>query len=187
MQILWSHMDIHQVNKTMKNKKIGVMQMIVVLICAGCTARPIATRPIVSPVFVPTPTQDYSSGIRDLQENQAKWESQHITHYQMVVDGDQEFLPLLVEVKDGTVVSAVNAQGEKLSSDSDEMRYYPHYFSIPALFSFLSQMYAETPPSIGVDYDPTFGYPVGIGIDPFTEPCCQDFSISIQDFRVLSP
>src|SRR5688572_23224295 len=106
MQILWSHMDIHQVNKTMKNKKIGVMQMIVVLICAGCTARPIATRPIVSPVFVPTPTQDYSSGIRDLQENQAKWESQHITHYQMVVDGDQEFLPLLVEVMDGTVVSA---------------------------------------------------------------------------------
>lgn len=179
----------------MKNKKIGVIQiillMIFMIISAGCHSTPIAT-----PVSVPAsteppypiyPTEDYSSGIRDLQENQAKWESQQITHYEMTVDGYEEFLPMIVEVKDGDVVSVVNAQGKKVLMDSDEMRNYPHLFSIPALFSYLSQTYADSPPSMSVDYDPVLGYPVSIHIDPFTEPCCQDFSFYIQDFHILSP
>ena len=164
-----------------------IILVVWIISSSGCASTP-APEPTATewpyPIY---PTEDYSSRIRDLQENQAKWESQQITHYQMTVDGDLLSSSLTIEVKDGSLVSAVNEQGEKVSSDGHEMRYYPFVFSIPALFDYISQTYAEIPPSMAVDYDPTLGYPVVIHVDPFSEPCCQDFSIYIQDFHILSP
>ena len=36
-----------------------------------------------------------------------------------------------------------------------------------------------------VSYNPTYGYPENIYIDPYSEPCCQDYEIEVKDFQIL--
>jgi hypothetical protein len=170
--------------------------MLLLVSCQAGSLQPISTPTFMFDVDEPnyefTPRYSPANFENELEKNRAKWESLHITHYQMSVDlpyssegYDPMLMPLIVEVKDGNVVSVTNTQGEKVSSDDDI--YYDHYFfSVPGLFSYVSETYLEKPPSIEVSYDPTFGYPNTIYIDPWMEPCCQDFTISVQDFQVLS-
>ena len=134
---------------------------------------------------------------RELDQNRAKWESQHITHYRMSLnlpydDYSYDQMPLTVEVKDGKVISATDARGETVSPAGTILVFSspfdsPSAFTIPSLFSYVYKTIWEKPPEIDISYDPTLGYPKSIYIDPYTEPCCQEFSISVQDFQVLSP
>ncbi len=131
---------------------------------------------------------------REFEQNRALWESQHITHYRMSVNLPYETtyygqlpMPLIIEVKDGNVVSVIDAQGDKISNmdDGRSAYYYENYFTVPGLFSYVHKYYLEKPPSINVSYDPTLGFPDSIYINPYTEPCCDDFGIEIRDFQVL--
>lgn len=125
----------------------------------------------------------------ELKRNQAKWGSQHIPHYKMSLDLPFNNSLLTVEVKDGKVVSVVDALGETVNSTDlkSSNDYYPNVFTIPDLFSFLGHEILNKPPTITVTYDPNLGYPTSIYIDPWTEPCCEDFTITVQDFHTLQP
>ncbi len=129
---------------------------------------------------------------RELEQNQAKWGGQHITHYQMSVTIlgyalDGKGMPLRVEVKDSKVISVVDSQGNNLPlvNDPDTSFFYPETFTIPGLFSYAHQTIWKKLPFINISYDPALGYPTSIYVDPYREPCCQDFQIEIQDFQVL--
>jgi len=155
----------------------------------SCNTTPEATStypPI--PIY---PTENYSSELRELKQNQTKWESQHITHYRMLIESDKDGgLPsVTVEVKDGNIVSVVASQGIEIlpNENKDTVYIFQDWFTVPSLFSYISQYYLDNPPSMRVIYDPMFGHPTSIYIDPFTEPCCQDFSIDIRDFQILEP
>ncbi len=130
---------------------------------------------------------------RELDQNLAKWQSQHITHYRMSVHLPYSTMrasptPFTVDVRDGKVVSVVDALGQRISSENDaDFSYDSQYFTIPGLFSYAYQTIWEKPPLIRVFYDPALGYPDSIYVDPYTEPCCQDFAIAVQDFQVLPP
>ena len=132
--------------------------------------------------------------IRELEQNQVKWGNQHIAHYSMSVDLPYETtyygelpMPLTVEVKDNNVVSVTDAQGDIISAEesNNSAYYYQNFFTVPGLFAYVHQYYLERPPSIEIIYDSVFGFPGSIYIDPYTEPCCQDFQITIDDFQVL--
>lgn len=132
---------------------------------------------------------------RELEQNRLKWESQKITHYQISLYLPTRIyyyydrMPITFEVKDGKVISMVNALGETVvpgdlwynASDS------PKTFTIPGLFSYADQKIRERPPVIRVSYNPSLGYPTEIYINPYVEPCCQDFSFTVQNFQVLPP
>jgi hypothetical protein len=129
---------------------------------------------------------------RELQQNWARWESQHITHYRMSLDlpyasASHDRLPLKVEVRDGVAVSVVDAQGHVVSPESDDdfRNYYPAAFTIPGLFSVAQGLIDKKPPSITVSYDPALGYPAYIWIDPWTEPCCQSMDYDVSDLEAL--
>lgn len=126
-----------------------------------------------------------------LAENQAKWASQHIAHYRMSIDrsGYGDSFAITVEVKDGTVISMVDSQSKKeLPKDSTSvLRLYRYLFTVSELFAYVSQTYSQHPPIMQVTYDQAIGYPTKIYINPYTEPCCQDITINVQDFQILSP
>ena len=126
----------------------------------------------------------------ELEQNRAKWESQHITHYQMSVDGTGYAILLAVdvEVKDGVVVKIVDNKSKKglLPTEGVNTSYpYEQLFTVPSLFDYVYKSYLENPAAIRVTYDPTFGYPTTIYIDPYSEPCCQDFTFTISNFETL--
>jgi len=126
----------------------------------------------------------------ELEQNRAKWESQHITHYRMSVDGYgyAKLLAVDVEVKDNVVVKVVDNKNKKgLSPAEGENISYPYeqLFTAPSLFDYVYKSYLKNPAAIRVTYDPTLGYPTTIYIDPYTEPCCQDFTFEISNFEIL--
>jgi hypothetical protein len=128
---------------------------------------------------------------RELEQNRAKWESQHITHYRMSLTlpffiSNYDRMPLTVEVKNGKVISVTDVHGETVfpENDGDLTRDYPE-LTIPGLFSYVQQTYLEKPASIEVTYDPVLGYPTTIYVDPYVEPCCQDFTYDVRDFKAL--
>ncbi len=115
----------------------------------------------------------------ELWQNQAKWESQHISHYEMTLDlpipginGDY-CRPLVIEVNNHTVVSAVDQCGQSFPLNNAA-------FTLPGVFALVDNWIWQKPPYIAVTYDPTLGYPTSIFIDPWTEPCCQWASYSIR-------
>jgi len=129
---------------------------------------------------------------RDLDQNQAKWESQNINNYQISVTflGYASYgihMPFRAEVKDGKVISLVDSVGNNVTpADIPDTRFrYSDSFTIQGLFSYAHRKIWEKPPVIDISYDPTFGYPEEIYVDPYVEPCCQDYTIEIQDFQVL--
>jgi hypothetical protein len=133
---------------------------------------------------------------RELKQNLAKWESQNITHYRMSLalvgygyDYGYDRMPLTVEVTDNKVVSVVDAQGQRISPGKENPFYsiYPQAFTIPGLFTIAHDWFMETPPVINVSYDPTLGYPTSIYVDPYMEPCCQDFTYTVRNLQVLPP
>jgi hypothetical protein len=132
---------------------------------------------------------------RELEQNRLKWESQKITHYRISLFLPTRIyyyydrMPISFEVKDGEVVLMLNALGETvLPGDLWYSAFFsPKTFTIPGLFSYADQIIWEKPPAIGITYDPSLGYPTEIYINPWVEPCCQDFSFKVNSFQVLPP
>jgi hypothetical protein len=129
-------------------------------------------------------------------QNQTKWDSQHISHYRMSVflPYDSGYysslpMPLTVEVKNGNVISMIDARGNIVlfNGDTNAGHYYDNYFTVPGLFATVLESYSKKPASIVVSYDLVLGYPARIYVDPYKEPCCQDYEILVQDFQILPP
>jgi hypothetical protein len=141
-------------------------------------------------------TKNYATQTQELEQNQTKWENQHITHYRISINLPYETtdygelpMPLTVEVKESNVVLVMDAQGNIVTPEGKHeptvAYYYRNFFTVPGLFSYLHQYYLKKPPDIRITYDSTLGYPEKIYIDPYTEPCCQDFTIEIMNFEIL--
>ena len=137
-----------------------------------------------------TPEYSPANFESELKKNQAKWESKQISHYTISVDlsgMNYDRTPWVVEVKSNDVVSIVNSNGTVVSPS--EIGNYEdvskQFFNVPALFSFVEQAYQDQPPMLRVEYDSNFGYPKSIYVDPWVEPCCQDYWIEVRDFHVL--
>lgn len=132
--------------------------------------------------------------LREVIQNQDKWDNRQITHYKMLIDLPYDTtyfrqlpMPLTIEVKDGSIVSMVDGQGKMIpvNTSGDAAQNHQNFFTISGLFLYARQSIMRNPPSIEISYDDFFGFPSRIYIDPYTEPCCQDFEIKIEDFQVL--
>src|SRR5688500_3036850 len=76
-----------------------------------------------------TPEYSTANFVAELEKNRAKWESQHITHYQMSLDPDYSssnygHTPYVIEVKDGEVIAVVDAQGNMVSIEDTQSFAY---------------------------------------------------------------
>jgi hypothetical protein len=147
---------------------------------------------IILLITVVIPNTEVASEARELEQNQARWESQHITHYRMSLSiwgflesaDDYDRMPLIIEVKNNEVVSVVDALGASWAPD------YPvvsKAFTIDGLFSLANDWIWKKPVSIDVKYHPTLGLPTDITIDPWKEPCCQWGGYRIEGFEELLP
>jgi uncharacterized protein DUF6174 len=152
--------------------------------------------PEVTPTELDQPNYEFTPEYRpanfesELKKNQANWEGRQISHYTISVDlsgMNYDRTPWIVEVKADDVVSIVDSNGTVLSPS--EIGNYEsvskQFFNVPALFSFVEQTYQDQPPILKVEYDSIYGYPKSIYVDPWVEPCCQDYWIAVGDLRIL--
>ncbi len=150
---------------------------------------------LFQPDYAFTPEFSPPDFFAQLSKYQAMWESKKITHYRMLLslpyasNGFGRLSdPLSVEVQAGIVISVVDADGNKVLLTQDEFASASDQklLTVSGLFDFLNEIYAEKPVSLRVLYDPVFGYPSSIDVNPYMEPCCQEYSVFIDDFQVIS-
>lgn len=162
----------------MKNNKISLVQIVILGIftisSASCNS-----------------SIESTATLRELQQNQAKWESLQISDYQIKVYLDTASTvhpePWTIEVRNGNPISIIDNNGADMDSDEEAFSVYDveHYFTIPGWFQYIKET-EKYWPEIQVEYDSTYGFPVSVYVPPPSEPCCYDgYTIGIADFKVL--
>lgn len=124
---------------------------------------------------------------RALDQNRALWESQEISHYRFELTVAcfcifSDRMPLTVEVRDGFVVSMTGVNGE----DVEEFRGFLSGFdTMEKLFATIDEAIGMDARTLEVEYDPTYGYPVSIYVDPEELVADDEIGYYVANFQVL--
>ena len=103
-----------------------------------------------------------------LVHNRSLWESQAIQHYRFDLRIGcncpwYAMMPLTVEVQNGAVVSMVAKNGADITPYLDTFRSHA---TIESLFDLVDSAISKRVYSLVVQYDPKYGFPASIVIDP---------------------
>jgi hypothetical protein len=124
-------------------------------------------------------------------EERQVWEDAGITHYRFELTlscfcAFRDQMPLIIEVKDGQVVSMTTADGQAVSSGDPNHEFFLGYGTMDNLFAKIET--AKADPEAGevtVTYDPTFGYPVDAAIDYIQLAADDEMYFTISGFEAL--
>jgi hypothetical protein len=122
-----------------------------------------------------------------LDRNRALWEAQGIRHYRFdltigcfCVFNDQ--MPLTIEVQDGQVVSMSAAGGADIGDFRD---FYSGFDTLEKLFDTIAEAVAGQAQTLEVQYDPTYGYPASIYVDPEELVADDEVGYDVANFQIL--
>jgi hypothetical protein len=127
-------------------------------------------------------------GQSDFSRNQQKWQDANISHYRFnlfvgcfcVFSQD---MPLIIEVKDGEIVSMEYQTGNPL--DDGNREYFSKFATIDRLFSELEVDLAGEADEVTVTYDSTHGFPTEISIDFIKEAADDELYLTVSNFEAL--
>jgi len=127
-------------------------------------------------------------GQSDFSRNQKKWQDANISHYRFNVFvgcfcAFTQDMPLVVEVKDGEVVSMEYQTGNPIDDSSRE--YFSKFATVDRLFSELEADLSGEADEVTVTYDSTHGYPTEINIDFIKEAADDELYLTISGFEAL--
>lgn len=117
-------------------------------------------------------------------DNLAKWNAMRPAHYQYRYTPGC-FCSLRrwqIEAKAGTVVAADKLIGDGVTTPSDLRE-----FGMDSLFRLIKRVQGEKPYKLTVTYDREFGFPDRIYVDPNQNVSDEEYSIYIDNFKVLVP
>lgn len=119
--------------------------------------------------------------LRSLAQRQAQWQSSQVDDYTISITR-QCFCPateLEVTVVDG-VVTAVTKGGEPAAPN--DVAGLPK--TVPELFALIAAQ--PDTAALTVEWDPTFGFPTNIQVDPIVNAIDDEFGILVTNFRPAS-
>lgn len=120
-------------------------------------------------------------------EGRARWEAQGIRDYRFVLERVCFCLargPVVIEVRDGQVVSIVDAVTGEAESDGFALaEIYGEVSTIDALFDVIDG--AEDAEVVTVSYDAELGYPTEIYIDESFLMADEEMRYLVSDFALL--
>ena len=130
----------------------------------------------------------------EVEQARDKWQAADISHYQINVDVScfcafHDEMPLIVEVKDGEVVSLKSGTGKELNPAN--LQYYERYLTVEKLFDEIAKGFQAEGSGEGaadkveVKYDETYGFPTTINIDFVEKAVDDELYITVSDFQKL--
>jgi hypothetical protein len=122
-----------------------------------------------------------------LQHNRSLWESQVIQHYRFDLSIGclcpwNALMPLTVEVRNGAVVSMTASNAGDITPYQDSFRPYA---TIESLFNLVDSAISRRVYKLVVQYDPTYGFPTSIVIDPSRMIMDDETGYYVTNFEVL--
>lgn len=124
----------------------------------------------------------------EIERNQEKWQNANISHYRYKLHlscfcAFSQDMPLVIEVKDGEVVSMEYQTGNPIDAASRE--YFQTFSTIDRILAKLEADLAGAADEVTVTYDPTYGFPTDATIDVVKEAIDDELYLTISDFEVL--
>lgn len=124
----------------------------------------------------------------EIEKNKEKWQDAGIPHYRYNLDiscfcafrGD---MPLVVEVKDGNVVSMEYQSGKAIEDVNREL--FDKYATIDRLFAELEADLNGAADKVTVEYDPTYGFPTKADIDFIEQAVDDELYLTVSNFEKL--
>jgi len=122
-----------------------------------------------------------------LQHNRSLWESQAIQHYRFNLKVGcfcpwNALMPLTIEVKNGAIVSMVGSNGGDITPYLDTFRAHA---TIESLFDLVDSAISKRVYNLVVQYDPKYGFPASIVIDPSRMIMDDETGYYVTNFEVL--
>lgn len=114
------------------------------------------------------------------------WADVDSTHYQFVSQRSCECLPeyvepIIVEVIDGAIASALNERDLTPVAPEVETGLY----TIDGLFTVIQEAIDDGAYSVDVSYDGVRGVPTGVNIDYDVNTADEEFYVDVRDFEVI--
>ena len=124
----------------------------------------------------------------EIEQNQEKWQNANISHYRYhlfiscfcVFTQD---MPLIIEVKDGEVVSMEFQSGNEIDASNHEL--FDKYATIDSLFAELKADLNGAADEVIAKYDPTYGFPTEVTIDFVKEATDDELYLTLSNFEEL--
>jgi hypothetical protein len=125
----------------------------------------------------------------ELSRKRATWDSAHITNYRFSLFIGcfcvfRDRMPLLVEVRDGEVVSMTYSDGAVVPET--ERDFFNRFATIDKIFAELESGQASKADEVKVTYDATYGFPDQVNVDQIKNAMDDEYSLQISDFQVLN-
>lgn len=122
-----------------------------------------------------------------LVHNRSLWESQAIQHYRFNLTVGcfcpwNALMPLTIEVKNGEIISMVASNGGDITPYLDTFRADA---TIESLFDLVDSAISKRVYSLVVQYDPKYGFPASIVIDPSHMIMDDETGYYVTNFEVL--
>ena len=126
----------------------------------------------------------------DFDKNLAKWNDANISHYryQLFIGCFCPFagdMPLIIEVKDGEVVSMTRSDGTPISQTDPSYGVYESYATIDRVFLKLEADQTGEADEVIVTFDSTYGFPANVAVDNIKEAIDDEISYQVSSFEVL--
>lgn len=127
-------------------------------------------------------------GQTEIERNRKKWQDAGISHYRYnlfvgcfcVFNQD---MPLVVEVKDGEVISMEYQSGKEIEANNREL--FDKYATIDRIFAELEKDINGEADEVVVKYDPTYGFPTEANIDFIKDAIDDEQALTISNFEKL--
>jgi hypothetical protein len=144
-------------------------------------------RALLTILLILTLTLSACGGNSELNRNRDKWDSSGITHYRFELTIScfcpfMDVVPVVVEVKDGTIVSIIGADGQPLPED------FRATFETAATVEDLFDIAGESLLSadqVEITYDAQYGFPNSIVVDWITMAADDEIAYYVGAFKVL--
>jgi hypothetical protein len=120
--------------------------------------------------------------------DQEKWQNANISHYRYELTIGcfcvfSQDMPLVIEVKDGQVVSMEYKSGKEIDAASREI--FQRYETIDKIFAEIEKARTEGADTVTVTYDETYGFPKDVTIDFQQQAADEELYLTIANFEVL--
>ena len=124
----------------------------------------------------------------DFDRARETWQDAKISHYRFNVFVScfcvfNEDMPLIIEVKDGEVVSMEFKSGKEI--DAANLEYFQRFATVDKLFEEIEKDQNGEADKVTVEYDATYGFPTKIDIDFIEQAVDDELYLTISNFEAI--
>lgn len=159
-----------------------LMMLVLTLMLAACSAVPL-NLPGAGQNTTPAPQAEVA-------DNQAKWKNAGIQAYRFKLNigcfcAFRDRMPLSIEVRDGQVVSMAFSDGTQVPADDPGREMFDRFSTVERIFAELRSGASASAQVVRVTYDPTYGFPADLYIDPQQQAADDEFTVQVSEFEPL--